>query len=354
MAHRIFDISDNWLKQTAPATHVAISSRARYARNLAGFPFSPHARPEILQRVDKFIQERVAKSEFLKTFDRLELCKLGRMDRRFLKESRVISKEMERGGEHLMAYVSPDGMASILVNEEDHLRIQVIRPGLNIAQAVERLDEIDNAMSKIVGFAYSEKLGYLTACPTNVGTGFRASVMLHLPGLTLLKEVENALQGITHHGLTVRGFDGENSDFTGDLYQISNEITLGRSVEQIVQTLESVIQRIVEKEEEARLELFKHHEASTEDYIWRSFGLLHYARKIDSTEAMMLLSRIRLGIDQGYFQKLGHEDLNKLVFEIQPAHLEHLKGKNGNDEVSRDELRALYLRERILRSSEQN
>src|SRR5690606_7308639 len=189
----------------------------------------------------------------------------------------LISKEMERASEHLAAYIAPDAMSSIMINEEDHIRAQTLEAGLNVERAYERLDEIDREIASVLGFAWSEKYGYLTACPTNVGTGFRASVMLHLPGLTLLKEVESSLQGIAHHGLTVRGFYGENSEYLGDFYQISNEITLGKTVEQIIKNLTTVIHRVIERELEARLELFRHHEIATNDTIWRSYGLLAHA-----------------------------------------------------------------------------
>lgn len=353
MNPRLLQMTDQWLAGHAPQGHVVTSSRARYARNLAGFPFAPHAKADVLRRVDQFILDAFQKSDHLKAFERIELGKLDSTDRSFLKESRLISKEMERGGEFLTVYMSPDSMTSILVNEEDHLRIQTLSPGFNVEECVARLTELDNAISQVLGYAWSQKYGYLTACPTNVGTGFRASVMLHLPGLTLLKEVENSLQGIAHHGLTVRGFYGENTEYTGDFYQISNEITLGRTVEQIVKNLTGVIRRVIEREEEARIELFKHHATATNDTIWRSFGVLSHAVRMDSSEAMRLLSRLRLGIDHGYFEKLAHPDLNRLVVEIQPAHLERRRAQDDSA-LSRDEVRALYLRERIQRACQKN
>jgi protein arginine kinase len=275
------------------------------------------------------------------------------VERGYLKESRLISKELEKGAAGASVYVSQDAMASILVNEEDHVRMQVLAGGLNIEDALERLDRMDKALGGVVGYAWSDKYGYLTACPTNVGTGFRASVMLHLPGLTLMKEVDASLQGVAQHGLTVRGFYGENTDHSGDFYQMSNEMTLGRPVEQIVQVLKDVLQRVVEREEEARIELFRHHAVATKDAIWRSYALLSHAVKMDSAEAMRLLSRLRLGIDQGFFKDLDHQSLNRLVVDIQPAHLERRRMAEGNG-TTRDELRAAFLRERILRSVSRN
>jgi protein arginine kinase len=350
---QFIESTDRWLGEDAPGSHVAVSSRVRYARNLAGFPFCPHARPEVKLRIRDAIDEGLTRSDALRDFSRVSLRDLEPVDRTYLKESRLISKEMEREDEHLAVYLSSDAVASILVNEEDHLRLQVIAPGLQVEKALGRLNQMDEALGKVLNFAWSSRYGFLTACPSNVGTGYRASVMLHLPGLTLLQEIESSLQGIAHHGLTVRGFYGENTEYAGDFYQVSNEITLGRTVEQINQTLMSVIERIVEREQEGRLNLFKYHAAATNDSIWRSFALLAYARKMDSVEAMRLLSRIRLGIDQGYFSNLDHKALNRMVLDIQPAHLERRRAEWG-DSTSRDEARARFLREKIQRSASQN
>ncbi|MDK2971117.1 MAG: protein arginine kinase [Candidatus Sumerlaeota bacterium] len=354
MTNSVFERSDKWLHDANPLGHTAVSTRARFARNLAGFPFAPHAKADVLERIDKFLANAIAKAPELKEFERLELASLSSVERGYLKESRLISKEMEKGSGHGAAvYVSQDAMASILVNEEDHVRLQVLCGGLNVDAAVKRLVAMDKALGNVVGYAWSDKYGYLTACPTNVGTGFRASVMLHLPGLTLLKDVETSLQGIAQHGLTVRGFYGENSDYSGDFYQVSNEVTLGISVEDIVEVLKDVLRRVIEREEESRIELFRHHALATKDAIWRSYALLAHAVKMDSGEAMRLLSRLRLGIDQGFFRDMDHQALNRLVVEIQPAHLERrrLAEREG---LTRDELRAAYLRERVQKSVSSN
>lgn len=349
----LYDRMGRWLREQYPSNHVATSSRARYARNLAGFPFVPHSKPDVLSRVDSFIREAFNKSPLLREFVRVDVSTLDAEDRALLRENRLISKEMEQGHEHLAAYVSPDAMASVMVNEEDHLRIQVLTPGLDVETAMRRLDEIDVAIADILGYATSDRYGFLTACPTNVGTGLRASVMLHLPGLTMLHEVENSLAGIAHHGLTVRGFHGENSEFLGDFYQISNESTLGRTSAQIVETLMGVVRRVIEKEEEARLELFRKHVSAARDQIWRSFGVLSYASRMDSVEALRLLSRLRLGIDQGLFKGLTHEGLNRLMMEVQPAHMERMRLK-ADDSPSRDEFRAQILREKMQAITQAN
>lgn len=351
MAFSLDDACRRWLEDAGPESSVVAASRVRYARNLAEFPFIPHGSPELMKTVDSTVQKAFAKSNVLSGFERVDLAALSSLERTFLKESRLIPKEMEKGRDGQVAYISPDGRAAILVNEEDHLRLQVMRGGLDILDALEELKALDEELAQVVDYAYSAKYGYLTACPTNVGTGFRASAMLHLPALAMLQEIDASLAGVAHYGLTVRGFYGENSDYVGDFFQLSNEVTLGKTVEQIVATLSDVIERLIEKEQEARLALFRRHRPSTDDGIWRSFGVLAYARQIDSTEAMRLLSKLRLGIDQGYFPALGHDTFNRLVVDIQPAHLERLK-EQWDATNSRDEARAHYLRYLLKPGSE--
>jgi len=342
----IFEKSDGWLEKAAPSDHVALSSRARFARNVLGFPFTSHAKPDVRQRLIAFVAEVLSKNDALGDFEKIDLAQLEQRERTYLVESRLISREMEKGASHHVVYVAKDALASIMVNEEDHLRLQVLSPGLSIDQAVERLKQIDVELGKVLGYAQSDEYGYLTACPTNVGSAFRASVMLHLPGVTLLKDVENALQGLAHYGLVVRGFYGENSEFTGDLYQISNEVTLGKNVDDIVKNLMAVIGRVIEREEEARLELFRHHKVTTEDTIWRSFGMLTNAMRMGSSEAMKCLSSIRLGIDRGFFKDLSHTNLNSFVMHVQPAHVEQRSDDSDND-LSQEESRAQFLRNRL-------
>ena len=348
MSQPLPEIRDEWFGEPSPACHVAVVSRGRLARNLAGFPFAPHSAPEALREARRHIDLAVQRAPELAGWQRVELGALEPMDRTFLKEARLISKELERGGEEAAVYIAPDFRASLLVNEEDHIRLQVMRPGRQVGEVLEQLTALDEALSRVLTFAWSERHGYLTACPTNVGTGFRASVMLHLPALALLREVDASLAGVAHYGLTVRGYYGENSEHLGDFYQLSNEITLGRTIEQIVQILEDVVGRVIEKEEEARISLFEHHSVTAEDCIWRSFALLAHARKMESSEAMRLLSQLRLGLDKGYFDGLSHHDLNRLMVEIQPAHLERLRQKGGAA-ATRDEARAVHLRKLLAR-----
>jgi protein arginine kinase len=336
--------ASNWLEERSPFNNAVISSRARYARNLHEHPFSPHASPSLMEKVREEITDAFTRSRELHDFYCVELTEASGTERGFLKESRLISKEMERGGPSRAVYVSSDLKSSVMVNEEDHLRLQCLESGLQISKAQEDLSHVDQLISRVVGYAFHEKLGYLTACPTNVGTGLRASVMMHLPGLALRRNVEAAFQGLAHRGLTVRGFHGENSENLGDFFQISNEVTLGKSVEEIEETLADAVNGILEREFEARSLLLSKGGTAVQDTIWRSFGVLLHARKIDTAEAMKLLSRVRLGIDEGYFPSLTHETLNKLVMEIQPSHLV-LRHQAADEVEQRDIARATLIRE---------
>ncbi|MDX2176250.1 MAG: ATP--guanido phosphotransferase [Candidatus Sumerlaeia bacterium] len=337
-----------WLTGAAPCPHVVLSSRIRFARNLAGSRFAPHAPRESLEKIRARVLDAAAAIPAFAEFDRLDLAELGAAERALLKETRLISKEMERAAPGRAVFFARDRKASVMVNEEDHLRIQCIEPGLQLDKCLARASGLEEALGAALPFAIHKRFGYLTACPSNVGTGLRASVMLHLPALTLLREVEDLFGMLGQHGLAVRGFNGENSEFLGDFYQFSNEVTLGRSVEEILRALGAMITRLIEREEEARATLFRDKAPLLDDSIWRSYGVLTNARRMNSKEAMALLSRLRLGIDRGYFRSLTHEELNRLFIVIQPAHLGRRYADAPPDDVeARDVSRAVFLRERF-------
>jgi protein arginine kinase len=211
-----------------------------------------------------------------------------------------------------------------------------------------QLGDIEGHLGDQLPFAFSQKLGYLTACPTNTGTGLRISVMLHLPGLARAGKIEELLQGIAPYGIAVRGFYGENSEFQGDFYQVSNEITLGKSEEDIQALLQRVIEQILEREERLRADLFETQRTATEDSFWRAWAILSHARLMSSEEALNHLSWLRIGIDLGLLPGVTHADLNRIVIEMQPAHLEIRHNDGGALEVAnRDELRARLLRDHL-------
>jgi len=335
--------SDHWLAKSSQYDDVAVSSRTRFARNINGYRFAPHADRETLKTVNELVNKAITENSFFEGYIQLDLADVEKHLREYLKESRLISKEMEQGGEHRSVYLAPDASASILVNEEDHIRIQALSSGLDLPKCLEKLMEIHDELGKNLTFAESNRLGYLTACPTNVGTGFRGSVMLHLPALNLLEKIDRNINIIAHDGLTVRGFYGENSSSSGDYYQISNEITLGKSIDEILNILMNVLEGIINAEKEARIELNRDYNETTQDQIWRSYALLSHARQMDVEEAMNLLSKIRLGIDSNYFENLTHNRLNRLSMEVQNAHVEALRRKEKTTD-SKNQFRAGYLR----------
>ncbi|CAN5353801.1 protein arginine kinase [soil metagenome] len=340
----------HWIEEPAPFSGVVMSSRARYARNVADHLFAPHSQPSVLAQVREEVAEAISNNPFFEPFHCLEMTEVTGAERTFLKEARLISKEMERGGASRAVYVAPDFKCSIMVNEEDHLRLQCLEPGLQISRVQETLAKMEEELGAVLRFAFHDQLGYLTACPTNVGTGLRVSVMMHLPGLTLQREVEAAMAGLAKMGLTSRGFHGENSENTGDFYQVSNEVTLGEPVAEIEEKLRQVASAILEREREARSLLISKGGIAVQDAVWRSFGVLANARKIDSGEAMKLLSRVRLGIDEGYFGDLSHEKMNQLILDIQPGHLIFRHGAHDQPE-DRDSQRATLIRSTLGNAS---
>ncbi len=333
----------SWLEQSAPCSNVVMTSRARLARNLMNHPFAPHAGDEVLADICAEIDAAFRRGTLLKDFIRVDLGEATQTERIYLKELRLISRELERGGEYRLVFVRPDLKASIMVNEEDHLRIQCIEPGLQINRVQERLNELEEELAGLLNFAYHQELGYLTACPTNVGTGLRVSTMMHLPGLALRRDVQNALKPLPSYGLTMRGFYGENSENLGDYFQISNEVTLGKTVWEIEENLAEMVSQIMDREVEARSLLRRDGGMTIQDAMWRSYGTLTHSRKMDSSEAMKLLSRIRLGIDEGLVNGLTHEKLNKLILDIQPGHLVFRHGA-PDESAQRDVARAAMLR----------
>lgn len=343
-ANPLSDPGEGWLSGAAPSAAMVVSTRGRLARNLVGEPFVPHAAPDALRRVQELVVGTFSRVADLHEFERIDIASLSLEQRSLLKEDRLISQEMERLGEGRTVMVARDRRASVMVNEEDHLRLQCIEPGLQLERTIKRLELLEQSLAGGLAFAFSQKYGYLTACPTNVGTGLRASVMLHLPGLVLRREVETALAPLPNYGLTVRGFNGENTEFVGDFFQISNEVTLGRTVASIVAKLRDVLRVVMEREEEARAAIAKERSSPIEDALWRSYGVLRYARRLELAECMRLLSRLRLGIDRGYFPGLTHEGLNRLCIAVQPAHLMRM-GTLGKEPPNLDEARGHLVRQ---------
>ncbi|MEN6626670.1 MAG: ATP--guanido phosphotransferase [Candidatus Sumerlaeia bacterium] len=343
---------DHWILEDAPRNEVVVSSRARLARNLPHLPFAAHAGEDKLGEIAQRVHAAFRANGELGPYAGYELGALEQPVRTLLRESHLISTEQEKGGIGRMVYLSPAMDTSVMVNEEDHLRLSTLVSGLRIGEAYSRINRLEEVVEKRLEMAYSEEFGYLTACPTNTGTGLRLSVMLHMPALAMVGQIEESLGNLNNYGLIVRGAYGEHTENLGDMFQISNEITLGKSERQIMQTLEKVVRQVIDREMRTRELLLKDAREKVEDAVCRALGILASARQMTSAEAATLLSRTRLGVAQDWGMPLGHAELNRLFVQIQPAHLRFNQGAD-DDPDKRDLVRADYLRS-IFRTNGQH
>ena len=335
-----------WLRGDGPENDIVISSRIRLARNLTGFPFIARSNEQDRTQVEAAVLEILPRifeeDEILK----IDLQKIPQIDRSFLLERQLISREIVENAGPRCAVIDRDERFSIMVNEEDHIRIQAVTSGLAPDKAWECIDKLDDKLESQINFAFSEKLGYMTACPTNVGTGMRVSVMLHLPGLVMSKEIEKVFRSLQKVNLAVRGMYGEGSQALGDFFQISNQITLGKTEEELLRKVSDIIPQIISYERQARDFLRKEKLDSVMDRSSRAVGLLSTAQTISSEEAMEHLSSIRLGVNMELIDAPDIKTINDLLLHIQPAHLQKLAGTTLNA-AERDLARAQYLRKRL-------
>ncbi len=344
------DLTSNmgaWLGGNGPHADVVISSRIRLARNVAQRPFLSTASPSQRRDIYETLSAEVARLYPLNTTLFIDVDKATPLDRQLLVERHLISHhhavcEGSRG-----VSISRDESAALMINEEDHLRMQVLSDGLQLEQLWTKVNTIDDKLSDRIPFAFDKQLGYLTACPTNVGTGIRVSVMMHLPALKWTKEIERVERAARDMRLAVRGQYGEGTDVVGDLYQISNQSTLGVSEEEIVEVFShKIIPRIVDYEYAARETLIKHNQAQFEDKVWRAYGLLANARCISTQETQTLLSPIRMAIHMKQFNVIDIQTLNEIFLHTQSAHLQKRAGTtmNGSERAT---ARANYIRKKM-------
>lgn len=346
---KINDLRDNtgeWLRGTGPESDIVISTRIRLARNIARYPFLSRANLKQKKELEEYISEKIKESGITNDLCYVRLSETSPVDRLFLVERHLISREHAGGeGERGVAFGKSETI-SLMVNEEDHLRIQVIHSGFELMKAWKVIDDVDNKLEKKISYAYSSRFGYLTACPTNVGTGMRASVMLHLPALGMTHHIEKVFNAVMKLGLVVRGLYGEGTQVSGDLYQISNQFTLGKSEQEIIEIIESVIPRITNYERMARKALISESKEQLEDRIWRSYGMLKVARLISSEEVMHLLSQVRMGVNLGIINDIEMKTLNELFILTLPGHLQKIEGREL-DSAQRNIIRASYVRKRL-------
>jgi len=319
----------------------------RLARNLARFPFLTRATAAQSVQVHQAIRsalEGVGLTENGHCY--VDLAQSTDLTNRFLLERHLISRELANGEGGRGVLFNRTEMLAVMVNEEDHLRMQAIHAGLQVREAYSEIDAIDNQLDETLEFAFSERFGYLTACPTNVGTGMRASVMLHLPALVFTKQIDKVFASVTKINLAVRGFYGEGTQASGDFYQISNQVTLGISESGILDLLARVVPRIVAYEREVREHLLSKERLRLEDRIWRAYGVLRAARTITSEETMDLLSAVRLGVNIGLLPDVDIATVNELFILTQPAHLQRLEQRDLTP-GERDAMRAEFIRRHL-------
>lgn len=345
MSELNYNALDNWLDQTGPRQNIVISSRVRYARNLRHVAFPPHAALGDLARIAEIVDQSLKEIDGLEGFERYDLDSLSPLERGYLRESRFISREMEHGGQHRRVYINARSNIVMMVNEEDHLRIFCMQPGFQLFPLLTAMNHIDSLLGDRLPIAWHDQFGFLTACPTNTGTGIRGSVMLHLPGLAHSNQIDSLLKTLPKEKMAARGYYGENSEHQGDLYQISNEATLGSSEEDIIRRMIVVIESIVNREQDARAELIAKDRDEMTDKVMRTFGMLRHLHRIGSKDALQLLSQLRFGVEMGLFSSLDHPTLNKLLVQVQPAHTVLGQAVSALKTNNRDLLRAAFLRD---------
>lgn len=336
-----------WLSGIGPEADVVISSRIRVARNLASYPFLTKANSEQRGQVQTLLRKEIAKANLEQGLKFNDLGETDSLDRLWLVERHLISRELAVGsGDRGVAY-GPKEVLSIMVNEEDHLRMQLLAPGKQLGELVERINAVDDTVETKIDYAFSPRWGYLTACPTNVGTGIRLSVMMHLPALKLTNEIERVRRAAKDLHLAVRGYYGEGSESAGDFYQISNQVTLGRSEAELLREFqERVVPGIVEYEHEARRMLVNRNPTLLDDRVHRALGILRTARLLGAEEAMKLLSRVRLGIHLGRLPGIDIGAVNRLLLQVQTGHLQLHVGADLSPDQRR-EARAKLVRRMI-------
>ncbi|MFM2142050.1 MAG: hypothetical protein RLZZ476_594 [Verrucomicrobiota bacterium] len=336
----------DWMKGSGPHSDIVMTSRVRLARNLRGFPFpgfsQEHQRVELLDFARPVVE---ALPEMREGYS-VDYVELSKIRKQVLVERHLVSREHAARATGCAVVIDRRQSVSIMINEEDHFRLQGIRPGLNLRGAYELVDRVDSEIEAALPYAFDSRLGYLTACPTNLGTGMRASVMLHLPGLVLLDQINQVIKAVNKIGLAVRGLYGEGTEALGNLFQISNQHTLGEAEPEIITQIEKVIEGVIRSEQTAREKLAEDHGVMLHDQIGRAYAILRYAHVLTSKEALNLLSMLRLGADLDVITNCDRSLLDLLLLEIQPAHLQLGAARELSPE-ERDVARAEITRSRL-------
>lgn len=322
---------------------IVLMTRVRLARNVARYAFPGWAKPAQREEIYGKLREVVAALPQMKRSVSVAIGELTELEKQILIERHLISRELGGAKSGAGVIISRDQAFSVMLNEEDHLRIQVLRSGFQLKKAWNAVNDLDTLLEETLDYAFSPQLGYLTACPTNLGTAMRASAMMHLPALVISNQMEKVVRAVNQLGMVVRGLFGEGSDASGSIFQISNQTTLGEAEEELIKRLHSVLQSIVEHELNAREKLLEADAGKLLDKIGRAYGILQHSHLLSSSEAMNLLSLIRLGVDLGVFPDGNRCVIDRMIIEAQPGHLQHAQ-KREFEPGQRDVLRAARLR----------
>ncbi len=340
--------SGEWLRGSGPEPDIVMSTRIRLARNLADFPFIRRCTETDRMSIVRTVRAQIGRMNSSGNLEWVNVAELLLLDRQFLVERQLISRELSETEGARGVAIDANERFSIMVNEEDHLRIQVMRSGLDLDSAWECISQLDDQLEQGLTFAFHDRFGYLTACPTNAGTGMRVSVMLHLPALVITKQIEKVFRGLQRMNVVVRGLFGEGSDFAGDFYQVSNQITLGHTEQDLLNHVREVVPALIDYERKARHFLISESGQDLHDEVSRAFGILCTAKKISSEETMLYLSKVRMGVNLGLIKEVPIPMINKLFVSTQPAHLQKIRGQKMSTSERNIE-RASYLQQHLVR-----
>lgn len=339
---------DKWYINKGPDSDVIISSRVRLARNFRKYPFPHKTTPEQQRQIIEETKNALFNGNEMMSanFSYIDFTGLDAIDKAVLVEKHIVSKELLETNRICGVLLSRDERISIMINEEDHLRIQCLATGMQLSEAWETCNSIDDLLSESIDFSWDENIGYLTSCPTNIGTAIRASVMMHLPALTMTGYIRPVLEALGKLGMAVRGMYGENTEASGNMFQLSNQITLGKSEEDILLSIKNITAQIIEQERSLRQQLLSQSKYQLEDRIFRSFGVLKNSRIINTDECLRRLSDLRLGVDIGIIDGITIESINELVLAVQPGNLQKREGRIL-DANERDIVRAKLVRDTL-------
>src|SRR5690625_3769710 len=341
------DAISPWMREEGPENDIVLSTRIRLARNFQDEIFPIIADEKDLVKINYYFKQNYNHASFrdYENFEIIDINELSHIEKRVLVEKHLISPYLAKA-RSAAALVSENEQVSVMINEEDHIRMQLYFPGFQLTTALKEAFLLDDWLEEEIDYAFDEEKGYLTSCPTNVGTGMRASVMIHLPALVLSKRINRMIPAINQLGFVVRGIYGEGSEALGNIFQISNQITLGKSEEDIVEDLQRIICKLVEQERDTRNYLMKQSAIRLENRVFRSYGILKHSRIMESNEAANRISNVRLGIDLGLIKNISHSILNELMVLTQPGFLQQYANKSltANE---RDVLRATLIRNRL-------